>query len=42
MHEARRRLLLNCLRAGDLVVMTAAFAVALVFSGPGRGGFPAR
>jgi exopolysaccharide biosynthesis polyprenyl glycosylphosphotransferase len=33
MHEKRRRLLLNCLRAGDLVVMTAALALALAFSG---------
>ena len=33
MHEARRRLLLNCLRVGDLLVLTAALAMALVFSG---------
>ncbi len=33
MHEKRRRMLLNCLRAGDLVVLTAALAAALAFSG---------
>jgi exopolysaccharide biosynthesis polyprenyl glycosylphosphotransferase len=33
MHEKRRRVLLNCLRCADLVVMAAAFAVALLFSG---------
>lgn len=33
MHETRRRLLLNCLRVGDLLVLTTALAVALVFSG---------
>ncbi len=40
MHEARRRLLLNCLRVGDLVVMTAALAVALAFSGQVVEGYP--
>jgi len=40
MHEARRRLLLNCLRTADLAVMTAAFAAALVFSGQVVEGYP--
>ena len=38
MHEMRRRLLLNLLRTSDLVVMTVAFAMALVISGRYMGG----
>jgi exopolysaccharide biosynthesis polyprenyl glycosylphosphotransferase len=37
MHERRRRLLLNCLRAADLVAMTAAFVAAIALSGQFEG-----